>query len=74
MACIETKFILGGKKEESTRSILTLAETEGCKEGLSLATGVGFGEVVGLLLIEGDDVGLLEMVGLLDIVGAAVPW
>lgn len=48
-------------------------ETEGCKDGLSLANGVGLGEVVGLLLIEGDDVGLLEMVGLLDIVGAGVP-
>ena len=74
MVRIEPKFIPGGKKEESIQSILTCAETEGCKEGLSLASGVGFGEVVGLLLTEGEDVGLLETVGLLDIVGAAVPW
>lgn len=53
---------------------LTFAETVGCADGLSLAIGVGFEDVVGRLLIEGDDEGLLEIVGLLDIVGAAVPW
>ena len=67
-------MVRGGKKIRVNTIILTLAETEGCREGLSLANGVGFGEVVGLLLIEGEVVGLLEMVGLLDIVGAAVPW
>ena len=66
---------LGGKKiRVDVRSILTFFETEGCKDGLSLANGVGFGEMVGLLLIEGDDVGLEEMVGILDIVGSGVPW
>lgn len=62
------------RKEIRVDTILTFAETVGCADGLSLAIGVGFEDVVGLLLIEGDDVGLLEIVGLLDIVGAVVPW
>ncbi len=73
MICIETKFIHGGKKRR-VDAILTFAETVGCADGLSLANGVGFEDVVGLLLIEGDDEGSLEIVGLLDIVGAGVPW
>lgn len=53
--------------------VRTLAETVGCADGLALLRGVGFGDVVGWLLCDGDDDGSEEIVGLLEMVGAAVP-
>ena len=72
---IETKSIQhsGKKRKQEVCSILTLTEIEGCEDGLPLANGVGFGDVVGLLLIEGDDVGFGVMVGSLEMVGEGVP-
>lgn len=55
------------------KCVRTLAETVGCADGLALASGVGFGDVVGSLLCDGDDDGSEEIVGLLEMVGAAVP-
>ena len=39
-----------GKKLISKDIVLTLVETVGCEDGLALYTGVGFGDMVGLLL------------------------
>lgn len=68
------KHIEKKRSKFKEKCVRTLAETVGCADGLVLLSGVGFGDVVGWLLFDGDDDGSGEIVGLLEIVGAAVPY